>query len=1060
MRHGRIVASFGMMVLSLQCNCLLRDCAAQSVEIATPDTVTANVQQVGAIQFTLAPGLTVERVADESLVKWPVVADWDAQGRLVLVESGGVAKPIEEHNKQLLHRIVRLVDDNGDGNFDRRLVAADKLPFPEGVLCLGNDMLVSTPPTILKLTDADEDGVCESREVWFDGQTLTGCANDLHGPYLGRDGWIYWCKGAFAEQTHEQLDGKTHADSAAHIYRRRFSGGPIEPVMSGGMDNPVEVAITPEGERFFTSTFLQHPGDGLRDGIAHAIYGGVYGKQHGVIDGLTRTGPLMPIMTQLGPAAPSGLTCLESNHLLPLADEGISSRVLVAALFNLQKVTAHRLIADGATYKSHDTDLLVANRVDFHPTDILEDADGSLLVVDTGGWYGLCCPTSRVDQQTASGGIYRIRRQKPNPATEFASVRWDSATVAECINLLDDPRPWISRMAGLRLQTFGNEAVEGLVSVLNDRSLALDRRLDAIWALSSVGTGAALAAITHALELEEPELLQAACHAVSVHRYRPAKEQLEALVSARGRFMNYPRPVVRAATEALGRVGTADSVAAIMEYLRVPFANRELDHSCLFALIELDAPDTIAEYLTSEWANNRLVAMRVLQSQGKAELIPDRLALETFGRGGSERKVAIEVLADRPPSLELLSAIEFPNTEMLELKPLFIAWRDNPRFHLKLAEWIELSFKNLSESDANARAQFPDNWEASLGKICAMRDGMSVPIPCVKPLYRWLQTDPIKVSRLLQGMDLSAEHCKPLVDLLKEKIFNSEDLGEIQQLLECLPPNHELVDNELQAELVEHFVSDRKKESVGRALQRLAINEAGARRILESLSSFTSGQLATAIELISSAAADDVDRQLLEKLPELPTARTLADSSLANIYRNRSQTLRQLAKATTDQLASPSQDVGRQVAKVLKSLPEGDPLRGLDVFRSSKAACTSCHQMGYVGGRIGPELTRIGGSRTREALLEAILFPSSRIEQSYQPWKVLTIDGQVYNGLLKSQFESGIELQLAADKVKVLLDPNIEQREVSNTSIMPAGMQEVLTLQEIADLISLLESGR
>ena len=54
--------------------------------------------------------------------------------------------------------------------------------------------------------------------------------------------------------------------------------------MTGGMDNPVDVAFTPDGERLFTSTFIDHP-QAARDGLIHAIYGGVYGKTHGVIDG-------------------------------------------------------------------------------------------------------------------------------------------------------------------------------------------------------------------------------------------------------------------------------------------------------------------------------------------------------------------------------------------------------------------------------------------------------------------------------------------------------------------------------------------------------------------------------------------------------------------------------------------------------------------------------------------------------------------------------------------------------------------------------------------------------
>ncbi|MEZ6075040.1 MAG: hypothetical protein R3C56_05015 [Pirellulaceae bacterium] len=62
----------------------------------------------------------------------------------------------------------------------------------------------------------------------------------------------------------------------------------------------------------------------------------------------------------------------------------------------------------GASFTTDNRDLVVADRIDFHPTDVLEDADGSLLIVDTGGWYDLCCPSSRVDQKTAGGGIYRL----------------------------------------------------------------------------------------------------------------------------------------------------------------------------------------------------------------------------------------------------------------------------------------------------------------------------------------------------------------------------------------------------------------------------------------------------------------------------------------------------------------------------------------------------------------------------------------------------------------------------------------------------------------------------
>ena len=52
---------------------------------------------------------------------------------------------------------------------------------------------------------------------------------------------------------------------------------------------------------------------------------------------------------------------------------------------------------------------------DFHPTDVLEDADGSLLVVDTGGWFRIGCPTSQIAKPEIKGAIYRVRRADAPP---------------------------------------------------------------------------------------------------------------------------------------------------------------------------------------------------------------------------------------------------------------------------------------------------------------------------------------------------------------------------------------------------------------------------------------------------------------------------------------------------------------------------------------------------------------------------------------------------------------------------------------------------------------------
>src|SRR5438105_2629409 len=230
--------------------------------------------------FTLPAGFTIELVARSPLVDRPIEADFDEEGRLYVTDSSGSNDKVDKQLAEKPHRVVRLEDTDGDGKFDKTVVFADKMMFPEGCMWLNGSLYVSAPPSIWKLTDTDGDGVADKREEWFKGGTVTGCANDLHGPYAGPDGWIYWNKGAFAKQTHERPGESPFVTRASHIFRCRPDGSGLEPVMTGGMDNPVDVVFTPGGERIFNTTFFQFPSGGRRDGLIHAIYGGVYGKDH------------------------------------------------------------------------------------------------------------------------------------------------------------------------------------------------------------------------------------------------------------------------------------------------------------------------------------------------------------------------------------------------------------------------------------------------------------------------------------------------------------------------------------------------------------------------------------------------------------------------------------------------------------------------------------------------------------------------------------------------------------------------------------------------------------
>ena len=377
--------------------------------VAGPISVRGEEFNLGGRILKVPSGFTIERMAGPPLVDRPITAAFDEDGRLYVADSSGSNDNVQKQLAERPHRIVRLEDRDGDGIYDTRTIFADKMMFPEGTMWHDGSLYVSAPPSIWKLTDTDGDGVADQRVEWFQGKTLTGCANDLHGPYLGPDGWIYWCKGAFARQTHEQPGKKPLVTRASHIFRCRPDGSGIESVMTGGMDNPVDVAFTPGGERILTCTFFQHPGGGKRDGLIHAVYGGIYGKIHAPIFEPAHkwTGPeVMPVLLHMGPAAPCGLTRYESTAFGKEYQDN-----LFACYFNLHKVSRHVLAPSGATFTTTDEDFVTSPDLDFHPTDVLEDADGSLVVVDTGGWYKLCCPSSQLQKPDVLGGVYRVRRK-------------------------------------------------------------------------------------------------------------------------------------------------------------------------------------------------------------------------------------------------------------------------------------------------------------------------------------------------------------------------------------------------------------------------------------------------------------------------------------------------------------------------------------------------------------------------------------------------------------------------------------------------------------------------
>ena len=513
--------------------------------------------------FTLPEGYVLEQAAAPPLVQRPIHMGFDGDGVLYVTDSSGNTDSAPAQLKNPSHRVLRLVDRDGDGVFDESTVFAERLPFPEGILVHGGAVYIGAPPHIWKLRDTDGDDVADERAVWFDGGSIGGCGNDMHGPYLGTDGYFYWCKGEFQRQRHQLSDGRALDSSAAHVFRARPDGSGLEVVITGGMNNPVGLAFSDTGERFLSGTFFDLSKPGRRDGILHAVYGGVYGRKNdGVLSRHPSTGERLPILTQLGPSASSGIVMPKSAALGARGD-------LFCADFNLRRISRHELMPNGATFSAETSAFLESDQTDFHPTDVIEDADGSLLVADTGSWYKICCPTSKVARPEALGAIYRIKRGGSSPPKDPRGLELDWENPA--LDWLSDERPAVVRRAIDELAK--GENIAGL--------RAAGARVPALWALHRIPGSAAREAAREFLRDKDPDVRAAAIHSAALWRDPAAVDDLVDLLAAVDDTKQR-----RLAAMALGRVGDREATEPLLEAGRRavdPF----LKHAITYALYEI-----------------------------------------------------------------------------------------------------------------------------------------------------------------------------------------------------------------------------------------------------------------------------------------------------------------------------------------------------------------------------------------------------------------------------------------------------------------------------------------
>jgi putative heme-binding domain-containing protein len=996
-----------------------------------------------AARYRVPPGFVVEQVAGPPLVRYPLFASLDERGRLFVAEGTGTNLPGEELARRKLGRILVLEDTDGDGRFDTSRVFADGLVFPQGVLWHDGALYAASHPSFWKITDSAGRGRADRREELLTGFRFNGNGCDIHGPFLGPDGRLYWTDGRHGYKV-KTRDGQLLEGLAARVWRCRADGTEVERLCGGGFDNPVQIAFTAEGEA--VGTMDQGPGDAL----LHYVEGAVYPMEHPCLKEFPRTGPLLGPVRQYSPALPAALCGLTRYRSAVFGKE--YQDTFFSTHYMLHRIVQHRLVREGSTFRAEDRDFLTSDDHDVHLTDVVEDADGSLLFIDMGAWFTYGFPGNPLPRPEVLGGVYRIRRAGAHRVADpwGKSLGLARRSPAELAALLDDPRPRVQDQVLARLARLGPSAVPALERALRaDPARSVPARRNAVWALCRIAGPEARQAVRLALADPEAGVRQAAAHAAGLARDEKAITALQALLR------DGNPPVRRKAAEALGRIGKAEAVPDLLEAVGRggdPF----LQHSLTYALLRIgDRASTLAALKDT--------SPRVRQA--------GLLALDQMPGGNLTRELVVPLVEtdDDPLQQTVL--------EVVSRRP---DW--SGAVQDLLAKWLRAgkltAARERSVTGALLAFSGQPNVQRLVGDLLADRQ-----TPAASRLCLLRVTGQVGQETLPAGWVRGVGHCledadaavrRAAVAAVKAtglKVFDPQllALSRRQTLpadlriaaLECLAARRQQVDAEAFALLTAHLPEQADplvRLAAARTLGASKLTEGQLLRLADRVPGVGTMVLRLLLPAFSRSGDSRVGKALAGALNRSPAALALSAAELDRAVKPYAPEVAGQAGSLRKKLAARAQGQAAYLSGLKAELGrlKANPDLGRFVFFSQKATCSLCHRAEGKGGQVGPDLSHLGRFRRPDEILESIVFPSLTIAPEYRTYQIQTRDGRALTGLITWETAEAITLR-TADLTEIRVPRrDVEELAPGNASLMPEGLERTLSRQELCDVVAFL----
>jgi putative membrane-bound dehydrogenase-like protein len=948
--------------------------------------------------FVLAdPALQIELVAAEPEVESPVAIAWDDRGRLY------VAEMLDYPDATTAGRIKRLEDRDGDGRYERSTVFAEGLPFPNGVMPCFGGVLVTAAPHIWYLCDRDGDGRADERRVVLTGFGEGNTQLRVNGLEWGLDNWIYAANG--------RSDGEVRAPDdpparAVSIRRRdirfRLRGRP-------GTGAAVQIEAIAGFSQF---------------GLAHDDWGNRFPSWNTI--------PIRHVVLEQQ-SLDRNPYLAETSSVASILDRADGGRIFsispAQARFNRESVAFFNASCGP-----------IIERGDSLPQNYLGNAF-------------VCEPlTNLVHRRVLEPAGVTFVARRVEEGREFLA---SSDPVFRPVNLANGPDGalYVVDMCRELVEhpQFVPEAARGTVDFRRWHDRGRIWRIRPKAAATPTNTGPELSeagpnALVGVLgDRNAWRRMTAQRLLVERQDERAVPRLLEALRDRRNLLLRLH------ALWTLAGLGAMDASALATAVLDPEAGLRE--HALRVAAMaepsqrgHLLLTSTIAGLAEDAAIRVRLQAALALGARCATEPSALEALAKLAARDANDpwmRLAILSGLAESAPNF-IPSCSGVPpspgRTDLLAQTAAIIGVRRRePEISALLDLIVSRSTRPRPHSGLNGFSDLD-----SLTMLAGLAAGLE---RSGARLHALIATPP---ASLKSSLDRLAPVLRAAADLAVSTRPVSERQVALELLVQASPEQAEGAVLKSLAAAEPREIQSVAAQAVGRVGGPALA--ARAFRLWDELG------LATRRELLAAAVGPSgVAKELLLAIEQHTIAAAELDAPAREaLLHHADPALRARAAALLSKVAPPALARAAVLAKYQPALAlKGDAKRGESIFART---CQTCHQHQGQGHRVGPDLSGVMG-RAPEALLSDILEPNREVAPDCATVTVATRFGQVVTGLLVEESATTLKLRRAEGIEETLLRSQIDRVRSTGQSLMAEGLEQGLSLQDMADLIAFLRQG-